>query len=748
MILRYFPPLIKINAVAGFRKLPFRIFIPSTHEYMRKIMALSATGLLLLVASLSSTAQKKNFTYDQLFKNPAANNLSKPLPSIRGWVDDEHYIELQKDAEGKTIFLSVDVKTGKATPYAGQVPAEPRQQPAPAIGVPDARNITLSPDGKWAAYTKKDNNLYAMEMATKKVVQFTKDGSENILNGYASWVYYEEILGRASRYKAFWWSPDSKHISYMRFDDSGVPVFPIYVLDGQHGYLENERYPKPGDKNPEVKIGIAAVDNSATVWADFNPKEDQYFGAPFWTPEGQFWVQWMNRGQDKLNIYNIDLANGSKKEVYTEQQKTWIDLDEASRIEFLAAGKGFILKSDKDGWENLYLHDATGKQVNQITTGNFWGTALVKVDEKTKQIFFKARKENSARFDFYRVGFDGKGFTRLSFGEFSHDQINLSPNGKYFITTYSNLSTPATMALVDAKGKEIRELGNSKGADFDQYAVPKTELVRVKSGDGVFDLPVTITYPVNFDPNKKYPVLISIYGGPNAGTVYDRWKPAGGVTQWWAQEGLIQVAFDNRSSGHFGKAGLNYIYRQLGKWEIEDYMTCGKWLRKQSFVDSNKIAITGGSFGGYMTCMALTYGADVFNYGVSNAAVTDWQFYDTHYTERFMDTPQDNPDGYKSTAVMTYADKYKGLLRIVHGTSDDNVHMQNSLTLIDKLENLGKHFEMMVYPGERHGIGANNMRKGQHNRNEAYAFYYQYLLNKPVPAEFGGTNSTGVQKGF
>lgn len=711
-------------------------------------MALSATGLLLLVASLSSTAQKKNFTYDQLFKNPAANNLSKPLPSIRGWVDDEHYIELQKDAEGKTIFLSVDVKTGKATPYAGQVPAEPRQQPAPAIGVPDARNITLSPDGKWAAYTKKDNNLYAMEMATKKVVQFTKDGSENILNGYASWVYYEEILGRASRYKAFWWSPDSKHISYMRFDDSGVPVFPIYVLDGQHGYLENERYPKPGDKNPEVKIGIAAVDNSATVWADFNPKEDQYFGAPFWTPEGQFWVQWMNRGQDKLNIYNIDLANGSKKEVYTEQQKTWIDLDEASRIEFLAAGKGFILKSDKDGWENLYLHDATGKQVNQITTGNFWGTALVKVDEKTKQIFFKARKENSARFDFYRVGFDGKGFTRLSFGEFSHDQINLSPNGKYFITTYSNLSTPATMALVDAKGKEIRELGNSKGADFDQYAVPKTELVRVKSGDGVFDLPVTITYPVNFDPNKKYPVLISIYGGPNAGTVYDRWKPAGGVTQWWAQEGLIQVAFDNRSSGHFGKAGLNYIYRQLGKWEIEDYMTCGKWLRKQSFVDSNKIAITGGSFGGYMTCMALTYGADVFNYGVSNAAVTDWQFYDTHYTERFMDTPQDNPDGYKSTAVMTYADKYKGLLRIVHGTSDDNVHMQNSLTLIDKLENLGKHFEMMVYPGERHGIGANNMRKGQHNRNEAYAFYYQYLLNKPVPAEFGGTNSTGVQKGF
>jgi dipeptidyl-peptidase-4 len=716
---------------------------------MRKIALFPAASLLLLIAAFPAAAQKKTFTYDQLFKSPTAvtGALSKPLPVIRGWVDDEHYIELQKDASGNNAFLSVDVKSGKSKPYAGAVAADPRPQGAPSTGISDARNATLSPDGKWVAYTRKDNNLYAIELATKKVVQFTKDGSETILNGYASWVYYEEILGRGSRYKAFWWSPDSKRISYMRFDDAQVPVFPIYVLDGQHGYLENERYPKAGDKNPDVKIGIADVESGATAWADFNPKDDQYFGPPFWTPEGQFWVQWMNRGQDNLKIYNIDLVNGSKKEVYSETQKTWIDLDEGSRLEFLAAGKGFILKSDKDGWENLYLHDATGKQLNQITTGNNWGTSIVKIDEKTKEIFYKARKENSARFDFYKVSFDGKNLTRLSFGEFSHDQINLSPNGKYFITTYSNVSTPPTMALVDGKGKLIRTLGDSKGPEFDQYAVPKTEIVRVKSGDGVFDLPVVITYPANFDPNKKYPVLISIYGGPNAGTVYDRWKPATGATQWWAQEGLIQVAFDNRSSGHFGKVGLNYIHRQLGKWEIEDYMTCGKWLRKQSFIDSNKIAITGGSFGGYMTCMALTYGADVFNYGVANASVTDWRFYDTHYTERFMDTPQENADGYKSTAAATYADKYKGLIRIVHGTSDDNVHPQNSLTLIDKLQNLGKHFEFMVYPGERHGIGGANPAKGQHNRNEAYSFYYQYLLGKPMPAAFGFSNTTG-QRGF
>jgi dipeptidyl-peptidase-4 len=206
-----------------------------------------------------------------------------------------------------------------------------------------------------------------------------------------------------------------------------------------------------------------------------------------------------------------------------------------------------------------------------------------------------------------------------------------------------------------------------------------------------------------------------------------------GVTSWWAKEGMIQVAMDNRSSGHFGKFGMNYIFRQLGKFEIEDYMQCARWLRQKPFVDSTKICITGGSFGGYLTCMALTYGADVFNYGVANSSVTDWKLYDTHYTERFMDTPQENQLGYQNTSVLAYADRYKGLLRINHGATDDNVHMQNSIQLIDKLQDLKKHFEFMVYPGQRHGIGG---AKGQHNRLETYRFYYKNLLNKPIPESF------------
>jgi len=286
--------------------------------------------------------------------------------------------------------------------------------------------------------------------------------------------------------------------------------------------------------------------------------------------------------------------------------------------------------------------------------------------------------------------------------------------------------------LVDNKGKVIREIADSKGDEFNNYKLAKIELLRVSTPDG-FQLPVLITWPMNMDSTKKYPVLISIYGGPNAGTVYDGWKDIG-ENQWWAKEGLVQVAIDHRGSGHFGKVGQNYLYKDLGDWEIKDYSEVVKWLTTKTFIDKNKIGITGFSYGGYTTCMALTRGAEYFTHGFAGGSVTDWHLYDTHYTERFMGLPSENMEGYKSSAVTTYVNNYKGNLYIVHGTMDDNVHMQNTIQLVGALQDAGKDFEMMLYPGGRHGW-SNLKERWMHFENEKAKYIYQYLLEKPVSEE-------------
>jgi dipeptidyl-peptidase-4 len=285
--------------------------------------------------------------------------------------------------------------------------------------------------------------------------------------------------------------------------------------------------------------------------------------------------------------------------------------------------------------------------------------------------------------------------------------------------------------VFDNKGKLIKEIADSKGAEYNDYELATTKLIRVKTADG-FDLPMTIMLPLNYDANKKYPVILSIYGGPNAGTIMDTWRYSG-MSQWWAKEGIIQVVFDHRASGHFGKMGQNYIYKDLGKWEMADYTVLLKYVEANYGADPKKVMITGGSYGGYMSAYALTYGADYFTHGIANFGVMDWSLYDSHYTERYMGTPQNNPEGYKRSSVLTYTKNLKGVLRIVHGTMDDNVHAQNSIQLISKLEDEGKNFEFMLYPGQRHGF--RDPLKAAHQTMETNKFIYKYLLEKPMPAE-------------
>ena len=720
--------------------------------------------LLMLLPLVPAGGQgKKTPTFDQLFMNGEPRLLST-LPAITGWADEEHYIEVKKkEGDDRQKSYAVNVTTGAERVYrdlgqfkdllpAGVDPASPaaanesssklvylrekdlylldtekRTVARLTESAAEEKNPTFSPDGRHLAYTR-ENDLYSFDIDAGRETRYTRDGGELVLNGRASWLYYEEILGRQSRYRAFWWSPDSRRILFYRFDDSAVPMFPLYAADGKHGSLERTRYPKVDDPNPEVKVAFVTVGDSAgIVWAEFPEKEDQYFGPPFWVPGGaEAFVQWMNRGQDSLVIFAVSPATGKTRVAYREAQPSWVEFFES--ITFLTKSPGFILQSDKDGWAHLYAYDMNGTLMNRLTQGPWSVVSLLTVNEEAGVLYFTAKKEASTRTDLYSVTLSGRSLTRLSAGPFTHT-VTMSPKGSHFLTRYSNTETPTRMAVYNSRGKLVKELGDTRSKVFDDYALVPTRLIRVKTADG-YDLPVSITMPAEFDSTRAYPVLISVYGGPLAGSVADGWRALS--SQWWAREGLIQVSIDHRGSGHFGKKGAALMHRRLGVWEMNDYMEVARWLRSKPYVDTTRVCITGGSYGGYVACMALTYGAEVFTHGIAHYSVTDWQLYDSHYTERYMDGKKENPEGYAFGSVMTHAAKYRGLLRIVHGTMDDNVHMQNSIQLVDKLQELGKHFEFMLYPGGRHGWGG---AKGQHDRNETYRFYYTHLLRKPFPEE-------------
>lgn len=698
--------------------------------------------ILTLFIQLPVLAQELPFDKGDLMKGNTPRDFYTQLPSAT-WVDHQ---SLKISAAGRTSVLNL--ATGKTSEARSETSS---LQPGLKIKENDLflvtasgekrlthdslpeQNPLFSPDGNYIAYTK-GNNLFTYNLKSSREIQLTSDGSQTILNGYATWIYWEEIYGRSTRFRAYWWSPDSKKIAYMRFDESKTPMFPLYSSKGQHGHIEETRYPKAGDPNPTAKLGFVSPEGSATVWADFNEKDDQYFGWPQWLSDGSgLIVQWINRGNDHLKIYNVSPGSGSKKQIYEEQQKTWISIDEAEKRLHLLEGTGeMLLVSDKSGWKQLYLYGLDGKLKNAVTDGKFTVTEVYGIDPATRTVYFQARgRENTARFDLYRVGLDGKNLKRLSFGAYSHRQIVPSPDLSYFVTTYSNVNMPTKTTVIDNTGKIVKELGEMKGKNFGRYKLAETRLIRIKSDDRLYDLPMIITYPANYSAGTKYPVLISIYGGPDAGTVYDQWNwtPA---RQWLAEEGLVQVAFDHRASGHFGKEGLNYLHRNLGEWEIRDYSTMARYLVSEGIADPERIGITGFSYGGYISCLALTKGgADVFTHGMAGGSVTDWRYYDTAYTERFMDTPQENPEGYKSSSVLTYVDRYKGMLQITHGAMDDNVHMQNSLQLVSDLEDAKKDFELMIYPEERHGYGGN---KGAHYQNLKNKFIYRHLLRKEMPA--------------
>lgn len=586
-------------------------------------------------------------------------------------------------------------------------------------------NARFSPDGRRIAYTK-NKDLYVYDLAASKEIRLTSDASERVYNGYSSWVYMEEILDRPSRYAAFWWAPDGNRIAYLRTDETDVPVFTLNRLDepdGIHGTLEQVPYPKAGDPNPRVKMGIADVSTGKTTWVKTDYGVDQYIAWPFWTPDSKkMAVQIINRGQDEMQIILADPLTGDFSLVYSEKQKAWLDF--YKDIYVMKDGSGFIVRSVRNGWENLYHYSWNNTLVSQLTDLDFRVTGIEKVDEGQRLLYFTATGMESTDSHLFRVGLDGKNLIQVTNGPGAHS-VSISPKGTWFVDSWNNLSSPGSVIAIDKRGNPVREVYKAEQTAFDPAKHSKAELVRITTSDGLFRMPAIITYPLNFDPSKKYPVIFRIYGGPDSRNVSNRWL--GNSPSWDSQNGIITFTVDHRGSGHFGKRGLDYMHRCLGKWEILDYQDAVKWLLEKPYVDGSRMGITGSSYGGYMTCLALTKGSGYWTHGFAGSSVTDYRLYDNVYTERYMDTPQENPEGYKEGSALTWVDRYKGKLYMTHGDIDDNVHMQNSIYLISRLQDEGKTFQFMIYPNNRHGFSG---AKAQHSRNEANRFWLVNFFGK------------------
>jgi dipeptidyl-peptidase-4 len=678
--------------------------------------------------------------------------------AIMGWTDDSHYLIRKFDSDKNLVIQSVDIKSGKGI----IVPPAKSERELLAQSLPQGVTLTMndiispdmksviiikdndlffftagdkelrrltndktpevntrfSPDGKKIAYTK-NKDLYVYDLINNKEIRLTTDASDRIYNGYCSWVYMEEILERISRYAAFWWSPDGNKLAYLRTDETDVPVFTLNRLDepdGIHGLIEATPYPKSGDPNPKVKMGIADIATAKTIWVKTDYNIDQYIAWPFWTPDSKkLAIQVINRDQNVNNIILADPSTGDYTQIFNETRKTWVEFHED--IYVMKKGSGFIVRSDRSDWENLYYYAWDGKLIAQLTNLNFRVTSLDRVDEDLKMVYFSATGPESTDSHVFRVGLNGKNLLQLTTGDGTHN-VSISPKGTYLIDTWNSITSTGSIIAYNKSGKLLKEIYKFDQPVYDPTKSSKPEMVKIMTSDGLFNMPAIITYPVNFDPSKKYPVIFSIYGGPDLKNVSNRWR--GNNPSWYSQNGIITFTVDHRGSGQFGRKGLDYLYRSLGKWEILDYEDAVKWLRTKPFIDSSRVGITGSSYGGYMTCLALTKGADYWTHGFAGSSVTDWRLYDDVYTERYMDTPQDNPDGYKDGSVLTFVKNFKGKLFLTHGDMDDNVHMQNSIYLISRLEDEGKSFEFMLYPEGRHGWGG---PKATHSRNEENNFW-------------------------
>ncbi|WP_396184813.1 S9 family peptidase [Flavobacterium sp.] len=568
---------------------------------------------------------------------------------------------------------------------------------------------TFSPDGKKIGYVK-ENNVFIYDIASKTNSQITTDGKKNaIINGITDWVYEEEF----GLVRAFDWSKDSKKIAFIRFDETQVPEFSMSVF-GKNLYPKTEtfKYPKAGEKNSLVSLNLYNVDSKITKNVDLSQYNDFYIPRIEWSSDANILsAKILNRHQNNLDLLFVDGTTATTKVVLNENDKLYIDFVNKDNLTFLT-DNSFIWTSEKDGFNHIYWYDKTGKLKNQVTKGNWEVTSYYGFDEKTKTVFYQSTESGSINRDVYKISLDGKNKVKLS-QQVGTNAATFSPDFKYFINSLSTSTQPTIYTLNDWKtGKQIQVIENNEAlaTNLKDYNLPQKEFFVLKTEKGN-ELNAWIIKPTDFDTNKKYPVFMFQYSGPGSQQVDNKWNTA---NDYWfmmlAQQGYIVACVDGRGTGFKGAYFKKVTYKQLGKYEVEDQIDAAKVIGNYSYVDKSRIGIWGWSYGGFMSSNCILKGNDIFKMAIAVAPVTNWRFYDSVYTERYMQTPQENPSGYDENSPINFAEKLKGKYLLIHGSSDDNVHVQNSMQMMEALIQSNKQFDSQIYPDKDHGIRGGKTR--------------------------------------
>lgn len=558
----------------------------------------------------------------------------------------------------------------------------------------------LSPDGKLVAFVR-NYNLYVVDVATQKERALTRGGHANLLFGRLDWVYQEEVYGRGN-FGAFWWSPDSTQLAYLKIDESKVKTFPVVDHIPYNQILEDAKYPIAGDPNPTVELGVINVAGGGTHWVD----NFKYQGGEFlitrvgWAPDSKKVVyEVQDREQTWLDLNIVSPSGESPQTLIHETSKAWVDVSELPT--WLKDGS-FLWESERTGWKHLYHYSADGKLLGPLTSGDWEVRKLHSVDQENGWAYFSSNEYNQIGNQTYRVKLDGTNRSRITAGDGTHN-TNLDPKSSLYIDSWSDANTPVQVRLYKADGTLVRVIDENKIDKLKEYKLSRWEFFKVKTRDG-FEMEAQMLKPRDFDSTKKYPVMSYTYAGPHAPSVRDAWSgPTGMWYQLLAQKGYIIWICDNRSASGRGVQSVWPIYKNFGELELRDLEDGVAWLKKQPYVDGSRLGLWGWSYGGFMTSYALTHSTS-FKIGMAGGSVTDWRDYDSIYTERYMRIPQNNIEGYKNTAPRAAAKDLHGRLLLIHGTIDDNVHMTNTLQFVYELQKAGKQFDLMLYPKSRHGV--------------------------------------------